>query len=125
MPLDGPPAAASPYGAGACANISCQVSALAGNMTTISFGTTMTWPFTLMVPPQCALAVQAASSVASWMKPTVSNCVDDGDSGMGSCARSDPAASITSAAITAAVRNTIAVLNSLPIFMIGPGGALL
>src|SRR5438874_13037333 len=112
---------ASPYGAGARANTSCQNIAFAGNSTIVSLGTTMVCPWTLTRPPHLGLAVQVGSSVASWISPTMSNCVD---AGIGSCARADPAASITSAATADAERNTTPVLNPLPIPMISPGGAL-
>src|ERR1700686_2293394 len=83
-PDAGPPAAKGPYGLGAWEKISCQVSAFAGRITMVSLGTVTTCPLTLIVPPQCAFAMQVESSVASWMKPVISNCVD---AGIGSCAQ--------------------------------------
>src|SRR5512141_507025 len=120
MPVEGPPAAAKPYGAGACANVSCQVSALAGNIPTISFGTTTTWPLTVMLPPQCGSAWQVESSVAAWMKPVTSKLVDPG---IGSCALAAPAVNIAaSAAPSANARRGAAVdairlLEHVPIRM--------
>jgi len=41
-----------PYGSGACVKSSCQVSALAGRMTTVFRGTITWWPLTTSTPPE-------------------------------------------------------------------------
>src|SRR3954451_3096521 len=82
------PVCVGPYGAGAWANSSSHVSALAGKMATVSAGTMIVWPLSVMVPPQwaacgkpllsrlaAALVRHAWSSVAACRKPVMSNCV--------------------------------------------------
>src|SRR5512140_3806227 len=78
MSVTAMPVWVGPYGAGAWAKSSCQVSALAGRITIVSDGTTTTWLLTVSVPPWWAPTpgpVPGPPSVAACRKPVMSNWV--------------------------------------------------
>src|SRR6185312_9922346 len=83
------------YGAGASANASCQVIAVAGNCSSVFRGTVMRMLLTVMVPPENRSF--GLSMVADWMNPITSNGAVTGIEG---CAPIDT--DIAAAAVAAA-----------------------
>src|SRR3954462_13424027 len=81
------------YGAGASANASCHVMPVAGNCSSVLRGTIIRMLLIVIVPPENRSS--GWSTVAAWMKPTMSNDADAGSAGCAPMGTESAAATTT------------------------------